>query len=83
MKEEITRNYLEITSIELLKEVKKPYDNLYLNKVSKNDFQLNKFLYKQVESNWGTNKANIIDTKKPIRMNRFLVLIVITQQFLG
>jgi len=52
MKEEITRNYLEITSIELLKEVKKPYDNLYLNKVSKNDFQLNKFLYKQVGKNY-------------------------------
>tara|TARA_B100000965_G_C19456806_1_gene697822 strand:+ start:205 stop:717 length:513 start_codon:yes stop_codon:yes gene_type:complete len=52
MKEEIIRNYLEITSIESLIEVKKPYENLYLNKVSKNDFQLNKFLYKQIGKNY-------------------------------
>ena len=46
MKQEILRNYLEINSLEDLNEVQKP--KKYLNlKISK-DFQLNKFLYKQI-----------------------------------
>ena len=52
MIEEIHRKYLQIKSVKKLIEVKKPYENLYLNKVSKNDFQLNKFLYKQIGKNY-------------------------------
>ena len=46
--ETIARNYLEIKSLNQLSEVKKPGDNYSLNQVLPNDFQLNKFLYKQI-----------------------------------
>ena len=46
MKQEIFRNYLEINSLKDLNEVQKPYK--YLNLIISNDFQLNKFLYKQI-----------------------------------
>ena len=47
----IIRNYLEIKSINELLEIKKPGDNYSLNQVSPNDFQLNKFFYKQIGKN--------------------------------
>ena len=46
--ETIVRNYLEIKSLNQLSEIKKPVDNYSLNQVLPNDFQLNKFFYKQI-----------------------------------
>ena len=46
--EKIVRNYIEIKSINELSEVKKPSNNFSLKKISTNDFQLNKFFYKQI-----------------------------------
>tara|TARA_Y100000590_G_scaffold322162_1_gene364778 strand:+ start:309 stop:815 length:507 start_codon:yes stop_codon:yes gene_type:complete len=46
VKQEILRNYLEINSLEDLNEIKKP--DRYLNLIISKDFQLNKFLYKQI-----------------------------------
>ena len=46
--EKIVRNYLEIKSLNQLSEIKKPGDNYSLNQVLPNDFQLNKFFYKQI-----------------------------------
>ena len=52
MKQEIVRNFLEINSLQNLNEVQKPFK--YLSLMQSNDFQLNKFLYKQVgkKYNW-------------------------------
>jgi ribosomal protein S18 acetylase RimI-like enzyme len=44
----IFRKYLEINSIKDLKEVLKPSDNYSLENVNPTDFQINKFLYKQI-----------------------------------
>ncbi len=54
MTKEIHRNYLEIKSPDDLKEVKKPFNNCFLNLVNPKDFQLNKFFYKQIgkKHNW-------------------------------
>ena len=46
--EDVQRNYLEIKSLNELIYKKKPNDNFSVEKVSKNDFQLNKFFYRQV-----------------------------------
>ena len=48
MTNQIERNYLEIKSLNELVEVKKPLDNLFLQKVDPPDFQLNKFFYKEI-----------------------------------
>ena len=50
--ETIVRNYLEIKSLNQLSEIKKPGDNYSLNQVIPNDFQLNKFFYKQIGKNY-------------------------------
>jgi ribosomal protein S18 acetylase RimI-like enzyme len=50
--ETIVRNYLEIKSLNQLSEIKKPGGNYSLNQVSLNDFQLNKFFYKQIGKNY-------------------------------
>ena len=44
----IVRNYLEINSISELSEVKKPNENYLIDEVFKNNFQLNRFFYKQI-----------------------------------
>jgi hypothetical protein len=44
----IQRNYLEITSIEDLNEVIKPYEDCSLNLLEPINFQLNKFFYKNI-----------------------------------
>ena len=49
--EKIVRNYLEIKSVKELLEKKKPSDDFVLEKISKSDFQLNKFFYKQIGKN--------------------------------
>ena len=51
MNNQVKRNYLEINSITELVEANKPFDNLFLEKVSSPDFQLNKFFYKQIGKN--------------------------------
>ena len=48
MSNQIQRNYLEIKSLNELKEVKKPIESLHLEKVDPVDFQLNKFFYKNI-----------------------------------
>ena len=48
MSNQIQRNYLEIKSINELVEAKKPLESLHLEKVEPVDFQLNKFLYKEI-----------------------------------
>ena len=50
--ETIVRNYLEIKSLNQLSEIKKPGGNYSLNQVCVNDFQLNKFFYKQIGKNY-------------------------------
>ena len=49
--ETIIRNYLEIKSLNQLLEIKKPRGNYSLNQILPNDFQLNKFFYKQIGKN--------------------------------
>ena len=48
MTEEVKRNYLEIKSIQDLKEGVKPSDDYSLNIIEPIDFQLNKFFYKNI-----------------------------------
>ena len=48
MKKKILRQYLEIKSLEDIKETLKPEDHYLVELVAPNDFQLNKFFYKQV-----------------------------------
>jgi len=51
VKTEILRKYLEITSLNNLNEVLKPSENYNLQFIHPNDFQLNKFFYKQIGEN--------------------------------
>ena len=48
MTEEVKRNYLEISSLNDLKEGKKPSKNYSLNLIDTTNFQLNKFFYKNI-----------------------------------
>ena len=48
MTEEILRKYLEIKSLKDLNEVTAPNNDYILKSVDQNDFQLNKFFYKQI-----------------------------------
>tara|TARA_B100000767_G_scaffold244846_1_gene243371 strand:+ start:592 stop:1095 length:504 start_codon:yes stop_codon:yes gene_type:complete len=50
--EKILRKYLEITSLEDLKEVKKLSENYSVNLYNSKDFQLNKFFYKNIGKNY-------------------------------
>tara|TARA_B110000444_G_scaffold193026_1_gene183041 strand:- start:1850 stop:2353 length:504 start_codon:yes stop_codon:yes gene_type:complete len=51
VKEKIFRNYLEIRSQEDFIEVKKPSQNYFVDLTNPNDFQLNKFFYKNIGKN--------------------------------
>ena len=51
MTEEVKRNYLEIHSVEDLKEGNKPTEDYSLNLIDPINFQLNKFLYKNIGKN--------------------------------
>ena len=51
MTEEVKRNYLEISSLNDLKEGNKPTEDYSLNLVDPVDFQLNKFFYKNIGKN--------------------------------
>ena len=48
MTQEIKRNYLEITSLNYLKEGKRPNKDYSLNLLDPVDFQLNRFFYKNI-----------------------------------
>ena len=48
MTEEVKRNYLEIKSLEDLKEGKKPSKDYFLDFINPINFQLNKFFYKEI-----------------------------------
>ena len=54
MIEKIDRYYLEITSIDKLKDKQKPIDNLKIDLLRPENFELNKFFYKQIgkKFNW-------------------------------
>ena len=51
MTEEIKRSYLEITSLDQLKESNNPLEECAVELIEKPDFQLNKFFYKNVGKN--------------------------------
>ena len=48
MTQEVKRSYLEINSLQNLKEVQKPSDDYSLNLLDPINFQLNKFFYKNI-----------------------------------
>ncbi len=52
MKQKIIRNYLEIKSLKDLREIKKPSENYSIELARRNDFQLNKFFYKNIGKNY-------------------------------
>ena len=62
--EKIARNYLEIKSLGELIEKEKPYNKYTIEKVSTNDFQLNKFFYKQIGQNHNWNDRLVWDDQK-------------------
>ena len=62
--EKIVRNYLEIKSLDELLEKKKPNTEYIVEKVSTNDFQLNRFFYKQIGQNHKWNDRLVWDNKK-------------------
>ena len=51
MTEKIYRSYLEIRSLDELKEVQKPSENYFVEFTDPKDFQLNKFFYKKIGKN--------------------------------
>ena len=51
MTEEVKRNYLEINSLQDLKEGNKPSENYSLSLIDPVNFQLNKFFYKSIGKN--------------------------------
>ena len=51
MTKEVKRNYLEISSLNDLKEASKPSDDYTLNLIDPINFQLNKFFYKNIGKN--------------------------------
>ena len=62
--EEIVKNYLEIKSLDELLEKKKPNDKYIVKKASLDDFQLNKFFYKQIGKNHQWNDRLVWNDKK-------------------
>ena len=62
--EKIVKNYLEIKSLNELVQKKKPNNEYFVEKVSINDFQLNKFFYKQIGQNHHWFDRLVWDDKK-------------------
>tara|TARA_S200000501_G_C20787162_1_gene727764 strand:- start:540 stop:1052 length:513 start_codon:yes stop_codon:yes gene_type:complete len=52
MKKRIYRNFLEIKSIKFLNEKKRPHKDLKIEKLEIENFQINKFFYKQIGKNY-------------------------------
>ena len=70
--EKVIRNYLQIKSIDQLKDIKKPIGNFYIIEDKKKDFQLNKFFYKQIGKNhhWMDRQTNV-ERQKLVRLFKF------------
>ena len=62
--EKIVKNYLEIKSLDELLDKKKPNDKYIVKKASLDDFQLNKFFYKQIGKNHQWNDRLVWNDKK-------------------
>ena len=62
--EKIVKNYLEMKSLDELVQKKKPNSKYFVEKVSINDFQLNRFFYKQIGQNHQWNDRLVWDDKK-------------------
>ena len=62
--EKIVKNYLEIKSLNELVQKKKPNGKYFVEKVYINDFQLNKFFYKQIGQDHHWNDRLAWDDKK-------------------
>ena len=62
--EKIVKNYLEMKSLDELVQKKKPNSKYFVEKVSINDFQLNKFFYKQIGQNHHWYDRLVWDDKK-------------------
>ena len=62
--EKIVKNYLEIKSLDELLEKKKPNDKYIVKKAFLDDFQLNKFFYKQIGKNHQWNDRLVWNDKK-------------------
>ena len=62
--EEIVKNYLEIKSLDELLEKKKPNDKYIVKRASLDDFQLNKFFYKQIGKNHQWNDRLVWNDEK-------------------
>ena len=62
--EKIVRNYLEIKSLDELLQKKSPNNKYIVEKAFTNDFQLNKFFYKQIGQNHNWNDRLVWDDKK-------------------
>ena len=62
--EKIVRNYLEIKSLNELVQQKELNGKYIVERVSINDFQLNKFFYKQIGQNHQWNNRLVWDDKK-------------------
>ena len=62
--ETITRNFLEIKSLNNLLKVNKPTENAEINLLIPPDFQLNKFFYNQIGQNYQWNDRLVWDDKK-------------------
>ena len=62
--EKIVRNYLEIKSLDELLQKKSPNNKYIVEKAFTNDFQLNKFFYKQIGQNHNWNYRLVWDDKR-------------------
>ena len=62
--EKVVRNYLEIKSLDQLLKQKRPNNKYNIKKVNKNDFQLNKFFYKQIGKDYQWNDRLIWDDNR-------------------
>ena len=62
--EKIVKNYLEIKSLNELVQKKKPNSEYFVEKISIDDFQLNKFFYKQIGQNHYWIDRLVWDDKK-------------------
>ena len=64
MNGQIERSYLEIRSLNELVVKKKPFNDLYLEKVDSPDFQLNKFFYKEIGKKYSWTDRLVWSDKK-------------------
>ena len=80
MIEEIHRKYLQIKSLRELKEVKKPSENYTIHQVLPENFQLNKFLYKQIGRKYQWIDRLTLHTARRIAKLKFNLIILILSE---